>query len=304
MPTTLTPLRYPGGKTKYSDLFADIISLNKLDNCTFVEVFAGGAGAAISLLLKGHVKSLVLNDLDIAIYAFWKSVKECHAELVKLIRSTRISMAEWRRQKAIYDSKNTNDMLALAFSTFYLNRCNRSGILGARPIGGMKQDGDLKIGSRYNKATSIAKIEAIAKYANSLEIFNLDGVSFLKLLKRKYPKRKCLIYFDPPYYQKGPALYLNHFSHKDHKTLRDYILESPFPWILSYDNHENIINMYRDHNCNLYRNSIRHTITGNTKAEELIITKLNLPEYLDQHMINTNVLMKGEGDGYNKSRLS
>jgi DNA adenine methylase len=282
MPATLTPLRYPGGKTKYAGLFTEIVSMNNLDNCTFVEVFAGGAGAAISLLLKGHVKSLFLNDLDVAIYAFWKSVKECPVEFVKLIRSTRISMAEWRRQKTIHDSKDISNMLALGFSTFYLNRCNHSGILEARPIGGMKQNSDYNISSRYNKATSIAKIEAIAKHANSLEIFNLDGVSFLKLLKRKYRNRKCLIYFDPPYYQKGPVLYLNHFGDQDHKSLRDGILKCPFPWVLSYDNHESIVDMYRNHDCNLYRNIIRHTITGNTKAEELIISKLNIPDYLEQ----------------------
>lgn len=280
MPATLTPLRYPGGKTKYANLFVDIISMNNLDKCTFVEVFAGGAGAAISLLLRGHVKSLILNDLDVAIYSFWKSVKECPVELIKLIRTTRISMAQWRRQKAIYDSKDTSDMLALGFSTFYLNRCNHSGILEARPIGGMKQNGAYKINSRYNKITSIAKIEAIARHADSIDVFNLDGMIFLKLLTRQHRNRKCLIYFDPPYYQKGPALYLNHFSHQDHEALRDDILKCPFPWVLSYDNHENIVDMYRDQDCRLYRNSIRHTITGNTHAEELIISKLKLPGYL------------------------
>lgn len=282
MPATLTPLRYPGGKTKYANLFVDIVSMNNLDNCTFVEVFAGGAGAAISLLLKGHVKSLFLNDLDVAIYSFWKSVKEFPVELIRLIQNTRISMAEWRRQKAIYDSRDTSDMLALGFSTFYLNRCNHSGILEARPIGGMKQNGAYRISSRYNKATSIAKIKAIANHADSIEVFNLDGVNFLKLLKRQHHNRKCLIYFDPPYYQKGPALYLNHFSHEDHKSLQDSILDCPFPWVLSYDKHEEIINMYLGHECNLYENSIRHTITGNTNAKELIISKLNFPDYLEQ----------------------
>jgi len=282
MPATLTPLRYPGGKTKYTDLLVDILSINNLNNCTFVEVFAGGAGAAISLLFKGHVNSLILNDLDVAIYSFWKAVKECPAEFVRLINSTRINIAEWRRQKKIYESKDTSDVLALGFSTFYLNRCNHSGILEARPIGGMKQNGAYKINSRYNKTTSIAKIEAIAKYADYLEVFNLDWARFLELLKQKYLDRNCLIYFDPPYYQKGPALYLNHFSHKDHEALRDAILECSFPWVLSYDNHNNIIDMYRDHDCKLYRNRIRHTITGNTNAEELLISKLNLPVYLEQ----------------------
>ncbi|MFA6071998.1 MAG: DNA adenine methylase, partial [Janthinobacterium sp.] len=281
MPATLTPLRYPGGKTKYADLFVDIISANHLDNCTFVEVFAGGAGAAISLLLKGHVKSLVLNDRDVAIYAFWKSVKEYPGELIKLIRSTRVSMAEWKRQKAIYDRKDDGNLLTLGFATFYLNRCNHSGILGARPIGGMKQQGNFKINSRYNKSTSIAKIEAIARQADSLEVFNLDGLHLLDFLKQKYGNAKCLIYFDPPYYQKGPALYLNHFSKEDHRDLRDDILECPFPWVLSYDNHNDIIDMYHNNDCNLYLNHLRHTINGNTNAEELIISKLCLPKYLE-----------------------
>ncbi|MBN2286574.1 MAG: DNA adenine methylase [Tissierellales bacterium] len=281
MPATLTPLRYPGGKTKYTDLFVDIISSNHLYNCTFVEVFAGGAGAAISLLLKGHVKSLVLNDRDVAIYSFWKSVKEYPEEFIKRIRSTRVCMTEWKRQKAIYDRKDDSDALSLGFATFYLNRCNRSGILGARPIGGMKQQGTYTINSRYNKSTSIAKIAAIARQADSIEVFNLDGLSFLDVLKQKYRNTHCLIYFDPPYYQKGPALYLNHFNKEDHKALRDDILECPFPWVLSYDNHNDIIGMYKNHDCSLYRNHLRHTINGNTKAKELIISKLNLPKYLE-----------------------
>ncbi len=287
MPATKTPLRYPGGKTKYSNLFIDIISMNNLDNCTFVEVFAGGAGSAITLLLAGHVKSLFLNDLDVAIYSFWKSIKEHPIELIKLIENTPVNITEWKRQKEIYDSKDASDILTLGFSTFYLNRCNHSGILEARPIGGMKQDATYKIDSRYNKTTSIAKIEAIAKHADSIQVFNLDGNSFLKLLKRKHRNRKCLIYFDPPYYQKGPALYLNHFTHENHIALRDSILRCPFPWLLSYDKHKNILDIYSNSNCNLYLNNLRHTITGNTKAEELIISKLDLPAYLKQFQYHT-----------------
>ena len=282
MPVTLTPLRYPGGKTKYAALFADTISINGLRNCTFVEVFAGGAGSAISLLLKGHVKSVFLNDLDIAVYSFWKSVKERPADLIELIRTTPVSMQQWHREKAIYDTKDTRDLLALGFSTFYLNRCNHSGILEARPVGGMQQKAIYNINSRYNKATSIAKIQAIAEHADSIEVFNMNGIDFLKHIKRYHRNRKCLIYLDPPYYQKGPALYLNHFGHEDHAELRNGILDCPFPWILSYDNHVQIRKLYQDHECVLYLNEIRHTITGNTKAEELIISKIPLPQYVGQ----------------------
>ena len=280
MPSTLTPLRYPGGKSKYSKLFIDIITMNELDNCTFVEIFAGGAGAAIYLLLKGYVKSLILNDLDVAIYAFWKSIKESPEDFISKIKSTRISMAEWHRQKYVFDQKNTNDLLALGFATFYLNRCNHSGILNARPIGGMKQQGDYRIGSRYTKTTSIAKIKDIAKYADAIEIFNMDGESLLKHLNQEYNQKKLFIYLDPPYRQKGPALYLNHFDQNKHLSLKKSIMNCQHPWMLSYDNHKEIIDLYSDSNCKLYLNSIRHTITGNSIADELIISKLDLPKEL------------------------
>jgi DNA adenine methylase len=282
MPATFTPLRYPGGKTKYTNLFIDIIAANGLDNCTFVEVFAGGSGAAIKLLLKGYVKAIFLNDLDVAIYSFWLMVKKRPSDLIDLIHNTEVNMAEWRRQKAIYEAKDITNPLALAFATFFLNRCNHSGIIEARPIGGMTQGGTYKIDARYNKATSIAKIEAIAKYAEVIEVFNLDGVELLAHLKQTCRDKKFLIYFDPPYFQKGPALYLNHFSYKDHIKLRDCIIDCPFSWLLSYDNHDEIIALYQEQDCDLYRMHLRHTITGNANAEELIISRLTLPEHLDR----------------------
>ncbi len=282
MPSTLTPLRYPGGKSKYFNLFADIISMNDLENCTFVEVFAGGAGSAISLLLKGQVKSLFLNDLDVAVYSFWKAVKEQSTELIELIKKTPVCLKEWRRQREIYDAKDLSNIVTLGFSTFYLNRCNHSGILEARPIGGMQQNATYKINARYNKSTSIAKIKAIAEKAEAIEVFNLDGISFINYIKRYHRDKKLLVYLDPPYYQKGPKLYLNHFIHNDHASLRNNIIKCNFPWVLSYDSNKKIIELYQNQKCELYINHIRHTINGNSKAEELIISRLNLPQYLER----------------------
>lgn len=282
MPATQTPLRYPGGKTKYAGLFVDVLKANGIKDCTFVEVFAGGAGAAIKLLLTGHVQSLFLNDLDVAIYAFWRIVKEQPGGLISLIKRTRISMAEWHRQKAVYEAKDTRNLLALAFATFFLNRCNHSGIIEARPIGGMEQSGKYRLNARFNKQTSIAKIKAIAKHADSISVFNMDGIAFLQHLQENYSARNCLIYFDPPYFQKGPDLYLNYFSYEDHLNLRNHILACPFSWVLSYDLHDEIMSLYEGHGYNLYCNRLRHTIAGNSITEELIISRLRMPDYLKQ----------------------
>ena len=280
MPSTLTPLRYPGGKTKYTEMFSEIILVNRLQMCTFVEVFAGGAGAAIKLLLSKQVKSIFINDLDVNIYAFRRTLKEQPKELIDLIRKTPITTEEWDRQKRIYSIKDTTNMLSLGFSTFFLNRCNHSGILQANPIGGKNQTGNHKIDARYHKGNLIKKIEDIANHKDSIEVFNLDALDLLKHLKNKYRNRELLIYLDPPYVQKGPLLYLNHYQLEDHRKLRNDTLNSPFSWILSYDSHDSVIDLYKGNKCKIYRNNLRHTISGNKTAEELIISHLKVPSYL------------------------
>ena len=70
----LSPLRYPGGKTFLTKEFERILGKIGLNKPVYVEPYAGGAGAALSLLFAEKVERIVINDLDPAIYAFWKSV--------------------------------------------------------------------------------------------------------------------------------------------------------------------------------------------------------------------------------------
>ena len=69
-----SPLRYPGGKATLSTFISKILDLRKSPKeITFVEPFAGGAGAALSLLFAERVSKIIINDLDPAIHAFWKT---------------------------------------------------------------------------------------------------------------------------------------------------------------------------------------------------------------------------------------
>ena len=68
----LSPLRYPGGKSKLIDYLATQFRKESLK--TFVEVFAGGASVGLSLLDAGLTEHLVINDTDPGVYAFWAAV--------------------------------------------------------------------------------------------------------------------------------------------------------------------------------------------------------------------------------------
>lgn len=277
MPVTPSPLRYPGGKTIYAEMIMSVIDNNDLSKCTFVEAFAGGAGAAITLLLSGKVKSVFLNDLDPAIYSFWRSILDNTEEFLRLMHRTPITVKEWRKQREIYHTK-PYDSLQLGFATFFLNRCNRAGILLANPIGGLEQKGKYKIDARFKKEKLDEKIREIANRKDLIKTYNLDAVEFLKKLKRKHRNRKFLIYFDPPYYQKGELLYFNHYRHDDHEELSRHIRNCSFPWLLSYDNRPEISDLYNG--FKIYLRDLRYSLSKKTIAQELIISNLTMPENL------------------------
>ncbi|MCV4803588.1 DNA adenine methylase, partial [Escherichia coli] len=73
-------------------------------------------------------------------------------QLCSLIERTEVTMDEWFRQKDIINNPKDHDLLTIGFSTFFLNRTNRSGILKGGVIGGKNQEGKWKLDARYNKS--------------------------------------------------------------------------------------------------------------------------------------------------------
>lgn len=238
-----SPLRYPGGKYKLYDYVSELVKVN---NCTtYIEPFCGGAAVAISLLLNGKVNKIIINDYDYSIYCFWDCVLNRTDEFIKLIRDTEVTIQEWHTQKAIREKLGDHTTLEIGFSTFFLNRTNRSGIIDkAGPIGGLDQNGNYPIHCRLNKDRLIRQIEEIAQFKNHIQLYNLEALDFIEnvILRRK----KAFIFFDPPYYSKGPGLYTNFYSHGDHVNLANAIKSQlkNRKWIVSYDNVNAVKSLY------------------------------------------------------------
>lgn len=238
-----SPLRYPGGKSKLAPFVSLVIKKSNLPNPVYIEPFAGGAGTALELLFDGTVSEIVINDYDKAIYSMWRAILTNTRKFIKMIEDTPINDAEWRKQKDIYNTQNKKYSLELGFAAFYLNRTNRSGILSAGPIGGHDQTGNYLIDARFNKNDLITRIKKIAKYRHKIHIYNYDVRTFINVYAQKYIAN-AFIYFDPPYYHKGKQLYKNFFEHKDHEQIRDLIVNLNCPWIVTYDDVEEIRTIY------------------------------------------------------------
>ena len=241
-----SPLRYPGGKGKVADYFKEVFKDNLLYDGVYVEPYAGGASVALSLLFNEYASRVIINDIDRSIFAFWHSVLNRTDELCKLIHDTPVNLRIWEQQKQIQKKKSIYGLLNLGFSTFFLNRTNRSGILNAGVIGGRQQAGDWKMDARYNKPELINRIQRIAEYKNKIELHNSDAVELVKSLRKTLPK-KSLFYFDPPYYVKGYCLYLNYYKEDDHKQIADELNNvTKQRWIVTYDDVRPIRKLYSD----------------------------------------------------------
>lgn len=266
--TSLSPLRYPGGKQVLSQVLARLIASNDLEDGIYAEPYAGGAGAALALLFSEHVSKLLLNDADPCIFALWDSILNQTEDFIRLVSDTQVTVEEWRKQKAIYTTSGGSSTLEVGFATFFLNRTNRSGIIkNAGPIGGYDQTGTWKVDARFSRKELAKRIERIALYKKRISFHNLDAIDFIKDIKNV---PRLFVYFDPPYFVKGRELYLNHYAPEDHRQLATFMKEcNDFKWVMSYDKTLDIERLYRT--FRQVRFQLSYSATVRRVGEEVLI---------------------------------
>ena len=94
------------------------------------------------MLNEDVVSELYLNDADVRVHAFWNAALNSSERFAEEVFKTPLTINEWKRQHAICSNSSEHDSFEVGFSAFYMNRCNRSGVLtGAGPIGGYAQSG-------------------------------------------------------------------------------------------------------------------------------------------------------------------
>lgn len=245
-PKPLTSLRYPGGKGAFAPFVKSVIETNHLKDGHYMEPFAGGAGVALDLLFNGYVSDIHINDADLAIYHFWHAIVTNIDDFLALLQQAPLTIEEWEKQKLILKHPENYSDLEHGFATFYLNRTNHSGILKAGVIGGKAQNGTYKLDARFNKVRLSNLIKRIANYANNIHVYNLDALELLGKADQILPS-PALIYLDPPYYIKVHRLYRNFYNHDDHVQICDALGTIKTPWIVSYDNCNEIKSIYKNY---------------------------------------------------------
>ena len=272
MPRTYSPLRYPGGKTQLSKFLIEILKYNNLENVIYAEPFSGGFGAGLELLFSGKVRKVLINDFDISIYSIWYAILNETERFVQSIMMIDVTIEEWEKQKKIYDELKKSKVYSfeLALASYFLNRTNVSGIITGGPIGGMNQESKYKLDCRFNKKNLAKKLKDISNWKYNIELYNYEANVFIDKVLLKYSPEEIFIFFDPPYYEQGKNLYTNFFKHDDHTKLKRQIDKLKYYyWILTYDYHEEISDIYSEYSKYLYK--INYSANKVRKANELLI---------------------------------
>lgn len=255
----------------------------------------GGASVALFLLMEGFVSRITINDKDRAIYAFWHSVLNKTTQLCKMIEDAELTVQEWQRQKKIQNGKQDADLLELGFSTFYLNRTNRSGIINAGLIGGIHQTGNYLMDCRFNKVDLINRIKLIAKNKKQIRLYKKDAIKLMDKIQEESKDENIIFYFDPPYYLKASTLYMNHYQDESHKKVSDKIKAiKNIQWIVSYDNVPEIKKLYQE--CSSKEFSFMHTAYKSRIGKEILFfsPKLKQPIIKDWNPLQFKLDRKSE----------
>jgi len=234
----VSPLRYPGGKTRACKMLDEIIKenfdLSIIDN--LVSRFMGGGSFEFYFQNK-YKKELIVNDKFTPLYNFWLQVKTNTKQLCDELRKMpTVSKDEFTNYRNTI-LEFADNMIEQAKLYFIINRCSFS---GATLSGGYSEEASTK---RYT-ASSIDRIEALD--LSHMMIYNKDFEPFLC----EHTTDRSFIFLDPPYYlQKKSKLYGNNgdmHENFDHKKLFD-VITNKTNWLMTYNNCEYIRELYKQY---------------------------------------------------------
>lgn len=267
-------LRYPGGKYRARKIISQIVPHN---TSRVLSPFAGGASVELFLTKRNiHVDCYDGYDL---LANFWKHVltdpntlaSEVYDYLGNVDKDTFTSMQNTLKEAHNKDIQE-DESLYLATLFFIINRCSFS---GTTLSGGFSQESSLK---RFTQSS----IQRVRAFHNPLLTYTHGYYEDVFQDEEKIQQYDFLL-LDPPYLLKNKnndgvsALYgVSGDMHKyfNHEHLRDCISHYDIPFILTYNNVNEVKYLWKDYN--IYPAQWSYGMNASKKSSEIIITNFEV----------------------------
>ncbi len=265
--------RYPGGKNKLKKIIIKKI-LPYINNKTqYREVFFGGGSICLDMIKDNTIDNIWINDKDIGIACLWTSLISHHQILKEKIIHFTPSVDKFYniRDELLQLKTQPSDIIDIGFKKLAIHQLSFSG-LGTKsggPLGGKEQKSAYKIDCRWSPDYICKKIDKIHNLLNNIKIYkgSCTNLDFEHIINDNHCN--SVLYLDPPYYIKGNELYQYGFTQEDHIRLSNLLYNTKHKWVLSYDDCEEIQELYQW--ANIQQISASYTISGSRQKTELLI---------------------------------
>jgi len=272
-------IRYPGGKAKLlkhinSRLERMVSDLGS--DAEYREPFFGAGAVGLSLLAGNQrIRRAWLNDADPAMSALWDVVihnptnlhvtVEVTPEAMRLSPTSDYYQADLELLRTLTGPEDLQRIPAesLAIAKLVVHQMSYSG-LGTRAGGPMRY----RL-CRYNVDTLCSKIYTCNEILTAVSLRN-DTCTCLDF-EELFGPGDAFFYCDPPYVKAGPHLYQVAFTRADHERLARRLRSEKRPWLLSYDEHPLIRQLYEGWS-RIESLEVGYSINGCGKKNELLIS--------------------------------
>jgi DNA adenine methylase len=264
-------LRYPGSKERILDrivrhfppeLYGGLWA--KGGRLEYREPFFGGGSVGFHVLERMDAEGTAwINDADLGVSTLWMMIKGAPDALISRVASFVPSVESFREFKSL-DGDANEPTLDMAFRKLALHRMSYSGlgVMAGGPIGGAGQKSAYGVGCRWNAKSIIREIRRLHRLLNSFYRVSITDHDHSALVDDA--PEDCFIYLDPPYVAAGPSLYKHSFSDADHQRLAGSLRRCKARWVLSYDDHPMVRDLYGSW-CHVREIDVTYTTAKATK---------------------------------------
>ena len=262
----LTLLRYPGGKFYALKLLKPFLDAAPHDE--YREPFFGGGAVFWG---KSKAKYNWINDLEPELINLLKTIQnpETRCNLIKYFSEEMEATKE--KYNEVKSFTPAND-LERAYKYYYLNRTSFSGKMKSPSWG-------------YRPKRSVPPyrwVEKIIPCGEKLSDVTITNIDYSNLLTEPAKGESVLIFLDPPYYSANQENhYICSFTENDHIRLAEDLKKTKFKFILTYDDCEEIRQLYNW--ANIYELQFFYRLDNSNnndkkrkKGNELVITNFTV----------------------------
>lgn len=262
----LSPFRYPGGKTWLVPEIRNWIRRVGFRPDVFVEPFAGGGIAGLTVAAEDLADKVVMSELDEDVASVWKTILKEPEWLC-----SRIMRFEVTHENVLQlIDKSPQSIQERAFQTIIRNRTQRGGILA--PGAGLVKNGENGKGitSRWYPETLVKRIRRIHAMRRRISFVNENGMDVISTFAKD---RRAAFFIDPPYTAGGKKAGKRLYRHSDidHDLLFRLMKKVKGSYMMTYDDSTEVREMATSNSMKIDEIAMKNT--HHAVVRELVITK-------------------------------